>query len=585
MIAFITQNMAPLMFAALIVVLLLGYPVAFSLAAIGIFFGLVGINLGLLQQSLFQALPERIWGVMSNDTLLAVPFFTFMGLILERSGMAEDLLDTIGQLFGPLRGGLAFAVIFVGALLAATTGVVAASVISMGLISLPIMLRYGYDRRFATGVIAASGTLAQIIPPSLVLIIMAEQLGKSVGDMYAGAFIPGITLAGLYALYAIGVTLFKPSWAPALPLDARTFRESNGSSGTPSLIVLFIVAVVSAVAFAKYYYAADAPVDEVLVVATSVGVGVAFAASVINHVLKLGLLSRIATRVTFVLIPPLALIFLVLGTIFLGVATPTEGGAMGATGALVMALARRRLSLNLLRQAMDSTAKLTAFVVFILLGARVFSLTFYGVDGHLWVEHLLTNLPGGQLGFLIAVNILIFFLAFFLDFFELSFIVVPLIGPVADKLGIDLIWFGVLLSVNMQTSFMHPPFGFALFYLRSVAPVKDYVDKTTGKLIPKVTSGQIYWGAVPFVLIQIIMVALIITFPGLVTGGLAKKAIIDINKIQIQVPAEESQRPGSEGAGPESEQDDAQKAFDRAAGGAAAPTPPDPGKAATEPVK
>ena len=585
MIAFITQNMAPLMFAALIVVLLLGYPVAFSLAAIGIFFGLVGINLGLLQQSLFQALPERIWGVMSNDTLLAVPFFTFMGLILERSGMAEDLLDTIGQLFGPLRGGLAFAVIFVGALLAATTGVVAASVISMGLISLPIMLRYGYDRRFATGVIAASGTLAQIIPPSLVLIIMADQLGKSVGDMYAGAFIPGITLAGLYAVYAIGVTLFKPSWAPALPLDARTFRESNGSSGTPSLIVLFIVAVVSAVAFAKYYYAADAPVDEVLVVATSVGVGVAFAASVINHVLKLGLLSRIATRVTFVLIPPLALIFLVLGTIFLGVATPTEGGAMGATGALVMALARRRLSLNLLRQAMDSTAKLTAFVVFILLGARVFSLTFYGVDGHLWVEHLLTNLPGGQLGFLIVVNILIFFLAFFLDFFELSFIVVPLIGPVADKLGIDLIWFGVLLSVNMQTSFMHPPFGFALFYLRSVAPVKDYVDKTTGKLIPKVTSGQIYWGAVPFVLIQIIMVALIITFPGLVTGGLAKKAIIDINKIQIQVPAEESQRPGSEGAGPESEQDDAQKAFDRAAGGAAAPTPPDPGKAATEPVK
>jgi len=585
MIAFITQNMAPLMFAALIVVLLLGYPVAFSLAAIGIFFGLVGINLGLLQQSLFQALPERIWGVMSNDTLLAVPFFTFMGLILERSGMAEDLLDTIGQLFGPLRGGLAFAVIFVGALLAATTGVVAASVISMGLISLPIMLRYGYDRRFATGVIAASGTLAQIIPPSLVLIIMADQLGKSVGDMYAGAFIPGITLAGLYAVYAIGVTLFKPSWAPALPLDARTFRESNGSSGTPSLIVLFIVAVVSAVAFAKYYYAADAPVDEVLVVATSVGVGVAFAASVINHVLKLGLLSRIATRVTFVLIPPLALIFLVLGTIFLGVATPTEGGAMGATGALVMALARRRLSLNLLRQAMDSTAKLTAFVVFILLGARVFSLTFYGVDGHLWVEHLLTNLPGGQLGFLIAVNILIFFLAFFLDFFELSFIVVPLIGPVADKLGIDLIWFGVLLGVNMQTSFMHPPFGFALFYLRSVAPVKDYVDKTTGKLIPKVTSGQIYWGAVPFVLIQIIMVALIITFPGLVTGGLAKKAIIDINKIQIQVPAEESQRPGSEGAGPESEQDDAQKAFDRAAGGAAAPTPPDPGKAATEPVK
>jgi tripartite ATP-independent transporter DctM subunit len=571
MIPFITANMAPLMFFALIVVLLLGYPVAFSLAAVGIVFGLIGVNLGLLQQSLFQALPERIWGVMSNDTLLAVPFFTFMGLILERSGMAEDLLDTIGQLFGPLRGGLAFAVIFVGALLAATTGVVAASVISMGLISLPIMLRYGYDRRFATGVIAASGTLAQIIPPSLVLIIMADQLGRSVGDMYAGAFIPGLTLAGIYALYAIGVTVFKPAWAPALPLEARTFREANGSSGTPSLIVLFVIAVAAAVAFAKFHYPPDAPFDELLVVATSVGVAIAFAAAVLNHLLKLGLLSRLAERVTFVLIPPLALIFLVLGTIFLGVATPTEGGAMGATGALAMALARRRLSLSLLRQAMDSTAKLTAFVVFILVGARVFSLTFYGVDGHLWVEHLLTNLPGGQLGFLIVVNILIFFLAFFLDFFELSFIVVPLIGPVADKLGIDLIWFGVLLGVNMQTSFMHPPFGFALFYLRSVAPIKDYTDKTTGKSIAKVTTGQIYWGAVPFVLIQILMVALIITFPGLVTGGLAKKAAVDINKIQIEVPAEESQAPGATGGAAPSEQEDAQKAFDRARGPDKAP--------------
>ena len=577
MIQFITANMAPLMFFALIVVLLLGYPVAFSLAAVGIVFGLIGVNLGLLQQSLFQALPERIWGVMSNDTLLAVPFFTFMGLILERSGMAEDLLDTIGQLFGPLRGGLAFAVIFVGALLAATTGVVAASVISMGLISLPIMLRYGYDRRFATGVIAASGTLAQIIPPSLVLIIMADQLGRSVGDMYAGAFIPGLTLEGLYAVYAAGVTVFRPSWAPALPLEARTFREANGSSGTSSLFVLVVVAVAASFAFAKYHYAADAPIDELLVVATSVGVGVAFAAASINHLLKLGLLSRLAERVTFVLIPPLALIFLVLGTIFLGVATPTEGGAMGATGALIMALARRRLSFPLMRQAMDSTAKLTSFVVFILVGARVFSLTFYGVDGHLWVEHLLTNLPGGQLGFLIVVNILIFFLAFFLDFFELSFIVVPLIGPVADKLGIDLIWFGVLLGVNMQTSFMHPPFGFALFYLRSVAPVKDYVDKATGKLIPKVTTGQIYWGAVPFVLIQILMVALIIAFPGLVTGGLSKKAAVDTNKIQIEVPAEESHMPDVPGGtGRPSEQEDAQKAFDRATG--ADIKPADPGK-------
>lgn len=542
MIELLTHNMAPIMFGALVIFLLLGYPVAFALAANGIFFGLIGVELGMLSPALFQALPQRLWAVMSNDTLLAVPFFTFMGLILERSGMAEDLLDTIGQLFGPLRGGLALAVIFVGALLAATTGVVAASVISMGLISLPIMMRYGYDRRLASGVIAASGTLAQIIPPSLVLIVMADQLGKSVGDMYAGAFIPGLVLAGLYAVYVIGISVFKPSWAPALPDEARTFREPNGSSGTPSLAVLFVVAAGASVAFAKYKYPQpDAPVDEMLVVCISVGVGVAFVAAVVNHVFKLGLLSRMAERVTFVLIPPLALIFLVLGTIFLGVATPTEGGAMGASGALAMAMARRRLSFPLLRQAMDTTARLTSFVVFILVGARVFSLTFYGVDGHIWVEHLLTGLPGGQLGFLIAVNILIFVLAFFLDFFELAFIVIPLLGPVAEKLGIDLVWFGILLAVNMQTSFMHPPFGFALFYLRSVAPGKDYIDKVTGKLTPRITTGQIYWGAVPFVIIQCLMVGLIIAFPGLVTGGLAKKAAIDTNKIQIEVPAEQTE--------------------------------------------
>ncbi len=574
MIEFLTHNMAPLMFGALVIFLLIGYPVAFSLAAIGIFFGLGGIELGLLQPTLFQALPQRIWAVMSNDTLLAVPFFTFMGLILERSGMAEDLLDTIGQVFGSLRGGLAFAVIFVGALLAATTGVVAASVISMGLISLPIMLRYGYDRRFATGVIAASGTLAQIIPPSLVLIIMADQLGRSVGDMYEGAFIPGLTLAGLYALYALGIALVKPAWAPALPAEARTLREPDGSNGTRSLFVLVLVAAAAAIGFAKYKYGPDGPTDEMLVVSTAVGVGVAFAASVINHFAKLGLLSRIAERVTFVLIPPLALIFLVLGTIFLGVATPTEGGAMGASGALAMALARRRLSIRLLKQAMDTTAKLTAFVVFILVGARVFSLTFYGVDGHLWVENLLTGLPGGQLGFLIVTNILIFVLAFFLDFFELSFIVIPLLGPVAEKLGIDLIWLGVLYGVNMQTSFMHPPFGFALFYLRSVAPAKDFTDKLTGRLTARVTTGQIYWGAVPFVLIQIIMVALIISFPGIVTGGIAKKQAVDIRNIQIEVPEEEPQAPGEPGAGDQpgaadqgTEQEQAEKALERELGG------------------
>jgi len=257
---------------------------------------------------------------------------------------------------------------------------------------------------------------------------------------------------------------------------------------------------------------------------------------VLNQVLKLGLLSQIAMRVTFVLIPPLGLIFLVLGTIFLGVATPTEGGAMGATGALAMAIGRRRLSFPLLRQAMDATAKLTSFVVFILVGARVFSLTFYGVDGHIWVEHLLTGLPGGQLGFLIAVNVLVFVLAFFLDFFELAFIIIPLLGPVAEKLGIDLVWFGVLLAINMQTSFMHPPFGFALFYLRSVAPVKDYLDRVSGKRTAKVTTGQIYWGAVPFVLIQVVMVALVIAVPDIVGGGMVKKAAVDTDSMEIQVP-------------------------------------------------
>ena len=571
MIELLTHNMAPVMFGSLVIFLLIGYPVAFALAANGILFGLIGVQLGLLHPSLFQALPQRVWAVMSNDTLLAVPFFTFMGLVLERSGMAEDLLDTIGQLFGPLRGGLAFAVIFVGALLAATTGVVAASVISMGLISLPIMLRYGYDRRFAAGVIAASGTLAQIIPPSLVLIVLADQLGKSVGDMYAGAFIPGLGLAGLYALYALGVTLVKPAWAPALPLEARTFRESNGSSGIPSLAVLVIIAVAASVAFSKYHYPPDAPLDELLVVSTAVGVGVAFFAAVLNQVLKLGLLSKIAMRVTFVLIPPLGLIFLVLGTIFLGVATPTEGGAMGATGALIMALARRRITFPLLRQAMDATAKLSCFVVFILVGSRVFSLTFYGVDGHIWVEHLLLNLPGGQLGFLIVVNLLVFVLAFFLDFFELAFIVIPLLGPVAEKLGIDLIWFGVLLGVNMQTSFMHPPFGFALFYLRSVAPNKDYLDRVSGKRTAGVTTTQIYWGAVPFVLIQVLMVGLIIAVPQIVSGGLAKKAAVNIDKIEIQVP-DATGAPGAKG------ESDMENALERELGDDTTGAPPADGK-------
>jgi GntP family gluconate:H+ symporter len=544
---FLATNIAPIMFGGLIVFLLIGFPVAFSLGACGLFFGFVGVELGLLPQALLQALPLRIFGIMQNDTLLAIPFFTLMGLILERSGMAEDLLDTIGQLFGPLRGGLAFAVIFVGALLAATTGVVAASVISMGLISLPIMLRYGYDRRVASGVIAASGTLAQIIPPSLVLIILADQLGRSVGEMYKGAFIPGFALTAMYVGYVVLLTFIRPSWVPALPAEARTIREDNGSSGLPSLGVLTALSAGVAIYLGKHYAqvlsyfkgeeVSTVATDETIVVSLCAGVVLAFVIAVINKVARAGLLSRMAERVTFVLIPPLLLIFLVLGTIFLGVATPTEGGAMGAMGAMLMAASRGRLNMTLLKQALTSTAKLSSFVVFILVGSTVFSLVFQGVDGSKWVEHLLTSVPGGQLGFLIVVNILIFFLAFFLDFFELSFIVVPLIGPVADKLGIDLIWFGVLLGVNMQTSFMHPPFGFALFFLRSVAPARAYTDKLTKKLIQPVTTMQIYWGAIPFVIIQIIMVSLIIAFPGIVSSGLDKTAAVDLDKVGAEMMA------------------------------------------------
>ncbi len=431
-------DLAPLMFLGLVAFLLLGYPVAFALAANGLLFAGIGIMAGHFDFSLLQALPERVYGIVANPTLLAVPFFAFMGLILERSGMAEDLLDTIGQLFGSLRGGLAYAVILVGGLLAATTGVVAATVIAMGLISMPVMLRHGYDKRLASGVIAASGTLAQIVPPSLVLIVLADQLGASVGDMYKGALLPGLIMVGLYLAYVFAVTIVRPHAAPALPASARTLH------GTALLL-----------------------------------------------------------RVFTTLLPPLVLIFLVLGTIFIGVATPTEGGAMGAAGALLLALARGRLSRLRLTQAMDSTTRLATFVIFILIGSTIFTLVFRGLDGDVWVEHLFSQLPGGVVGFLVAVNLLVFILAFFLDFFEIAFIVVPLVGPIAFKLGIDPIWFGVMLAVNMQTAFMHPPFGFALFYLKSVAP-------------RSIRTSDIYRGAIPFLVIQLFMVALVLGVPQVV---------------------------------------------------------------------
>ncbi len=540
---FISHNFVPMLFAGLLLFLLSGFPVAFSLVATGLTFGLIGMEAGLFPQTLFQALPLRIFGIMQNETLLAVPFFTFMGIVLERSGMAEDLLETIGQVFGPLRGGLALATIFVGALLAATTGVIAAAVISMGLISLPIMLRYGYNRSIATGVITASGTLAQIIPPSLVLIVMADQLGRSVGDMYAGAVVPGLVLVGIFSLSVIALAIFKPDWMPALPPEACIYKEENGSSGHRSLLILLIISTAAAFIWAALHEGiinpmvgrdGKAPMDEILTMSITVASFFALALAMANRWLQLKLLSRLTERVVFVLLPPLVLIFLVLGTIFIGVATPTEGGAMGATGALIMAVSRRRLNLSLLKQALDQTAKLTCFVIFILIGATFFSFTFNAADGHIWVEHLFDKLPGGQLGFLIAVNILVFVLGCFIDFFEIAFIIIPLLMPVANKMGIDLVWFGVVIAMNLQTSFLSPPFGFSLFYLRSVAPRFDYIDKVTNKRIEAVTTAQIYKGSIVFIALQVIMLAIVISFPSIVTSVIDKAPEVNLDTMIIE---------------------------------------------------
>ena len=551
---FLAQQFVPLMFAGLFVILLTGFPVAFGLAATGLAFGFIGIEAGIFPAAMFQALPLRIFGIMQNDTLLAIPFFTFMGIILERSGMAEDLLETVGQVFGPVRGGVAIAVILVGALLAATTGVVAAAVISMGLISLPIMLRYGYSRTIATGTITASGTLAQAIPPSLVLIVLADQLGRSVGDMYSGALIPGLLLVALYISFIVAVAIFKPEMVPALPPEALLYKEDNGASGHRSLLVLVLLCTAVGFGWAQVHNglmtqwlerAVPSAGDEIVILSMTLASLTGLSLAIINRVTRLGLLSRLAEQVTFVLMPPLILIFLVLGTIFLGVATPTEGGAMGALGAIILALGKRRLSFSLTKQALENTAKLASFVLFILIGSTVFSFTFNAADGHIWVEHLFDGMPGGAWGFLVVVNILVFILGCFIDFFEIAFIVIPLLAPVAEKIlpglvpGMTpdqaMIWFGVIIAMNLQTSFLTPPFGFALFYLRSVAAKFDYKDRVTGKLIASVKTIEIYKGSISFIILQLIMVVAVIAFPVLVTGGMEKEATLSSDQIMLQL--------------------------------------------------
>ncbi len=552
--SFIADNIAPIMFGSLLLFLLTGFPVAFALAATGMTFGWLAVELGIVPAAFFNALPLRLYGIMANDVLLAIPFFTFMGLILERSRMAEDLLDTIGQVFGPMRAGLAIAVVLVGAMLAATTGVVAASVISMGLISLPIMMRYGYNRPLAAGVITASGTLAQIIPPSIVLIVIADQLGQSVGDMYKAAFIPAFILVGVYVIAMLVLAVVRPKWVPALPPEALVYHEKNGNTGHRSLGVLSLASLIvghqtfTHWAAIKVKLGSDpsfaTPTDERVVMALMVGILFAWLMAMVDKLARTNLLSTLARQVTFVLIPPLLLVFLVLGTIFLGVATPTEGGAMGAAGALLMALGRKRLGVMLLKQALDSSARLSIFVLFVLIGSTIFALTFQAIDGPDWVKALFAALPGGELGFLLFVNVLIFILGCFLDFFEIAFILLPLLLPVLRDMDINLVWFGVMVALNLQTSFLTPPFGFALFYLRSVAPQSEYVDKVTRKRIAAFKTGDIYRGAVAFVVLQVIMVAAVVWKPEIVLYGLGEVKVLDVENVNLNItPMDEEEEP------------------------------------------
>ncbi len=479
---------APLMFGGLVVIMLIGFPVAFSLSALGLLCAFIAIGMGWFPPEFMSAIPLNVFGILSNDLLLAIPFFTLMGAILEKCGLAEDMLDSMGQLFGPVRGGLGYSVIIVGFILGAITGTVAGQVIAMAMISLPVMMRWGYNMRYASGVLAASGTITQLVPPSLVLVVMADQLGRSVGDMYKGAWGPSILQVLIFALYTFVLSRVKPDHLPGVPKEARTLH------------------------------------------------GWALWRKCLRGI-----------------IPSALLIFAVLGTMGglpwmdHAIATPTEAGAMGAVGAFILAALYRRLTWPLVREAATGTMRITAMVVFILIGSRVFSLVFQGVDGAIWIEHLLSDLPGGQIGFLVAVNVFVFFLAFFLDFFEIAFIILPLLAPVAQKLGIDMVWFGVLLCVNMQTSFMHPPFGFALFYLRGIA---DSLFKR-GTLPRKVESRDIYLGAIPWVVMQLLLVVIVIFVPQTVTVFLDKEEVIDTDKVHIEMPMD-----GEAGGEPDMNADD-----------------------------
>jgi tripartite ATP-independent transporter DctM subunit len=477
------ENFPPLMFAGLILIMLIGFPVAFSLSALGLMSGFFAIYMGWFPASFLSGLPLNVFGILSNDLLLAIPFFTLMGTILERCGLAEDMLDSMGQLFGTVKGGLGYSVILVGFILGAITGTVAGQVIAMAMISLPVMMRYGYNIRYATGVLAASGTITQLVPPSLVLVVMADQLGKSVGDMYKGAWGPSLIQILLFAVYTFVLTRLRPNDLPGIPKESRTLK------------------------------------------------GWALWKKCLRGI-----------------IPSAILIFAVLGSmgglpgIDMAIATPTEAGAMGAVGAFILAGLSRRLNLSVIREGLTSTMRITAMVVFILIGSRLFSLVFQGVDGAKWIEHLLISLPGGQVGFLIAVNVFIFFLAFFLDFFEIAFIILPMLGPVAEKMGINMIWFGVLLCVNMQSSFMHPPFGFALFYLRGIA---DTLFKN-GSIPKKIESNDIYLGAIPWVCLQLLLVVIVIFVPQTVTIFLDKEVKVDLNSIQLEAPSEDTSHPAEQ---------------------------------------